>query len=94
MNFRDKYEYSYTESINQKLKRVNLNFDYYNEQHLDAMLKAIKDLLIEGNEKIDKTVMYGAKSYVVYGRQDYKSKRPVDIIDHHGIKYYVIKSRI
>jgi hypothetical protein len=94
MSFRDKYRYNYAETVKYETKRVQIVFEYYNEQCLDKMLQELREELLSGKQEVDRTAMYGAQSYVIVGRQDFKFKRPVETIEKDGVKYQLVKSRI
>lgn len=88
------YKYNYSEKVNNTLKRVKLTFDYHNEANLDAMLQELREQLLSGTEKIDCTVKYAAKCFLIYGEQSYRNAREFSIVEKDGVKYQLIKSRI
>ena len=94
MNWKNKYKYNYEETLKYHTKRVQVTFQYYNEASLDLMLQELKKELMLGKQEIDCTAMYGCKSYVILGRQDYKFSRPVESIEKDGLKYQLVKSRV
>lgn len=94
MSWKDKYKYNYEETLKYQTKRVQVVIEYYNEESLDVMLQELKKELLSGKQEVDRTAMYGAKSYVIFGRQDYKFNRPVETIEKDGVKYQLVKSRI
>lgn len=88
------YEYNYSEKVRRTLKRVKITFDYHNEANLDAMLAELREELLSGSQRIDKTVKYAAKCFLIYGEQNYRNPRDYKIEEKDGIKYQLISSRI
>lgn len=88
------YKYNYTEKVNNTLKRVKVTFDYHNEASLDAMLTALREELLSGQEKIDVTIEYASKTFLIFGEQLYRNPRQFSIVEKDGIKYQIVKSRI
>lgn len=88
------YKYNYSEKVSNTLKRVKVTFDYHNEANLDAMLMELREELLSGSEKIDCTVKYAAKCFLIYGEQTYRNQREFKVEIKDGVKYQLIKSRI
>jgi hypothetical protein len=91
---KEQYYNNQTQNILHKTKRLQIIVEYTNEPCFDAMVKELRKHILSGTQEIDHTYKYAGKMFLMYGRQDYKLSREVDMADIDGRTYQIVKSRI